>query len=309
MTAIYQNILVPTDFTPIGQQAVEQACWLGEKSQGRVVLFHALPDIRTMIHSATFNARMDLLEGEGDIFIREVSKDSDAKLDKIIFERGQTSAKLFRETAVGEPYVEIIRAVKKRSHDLVVVGAGNTADWRHRILGGTASRLVRKCPSSVWVVKPERSFPPKKVLVPIDYSAVSHKAMLQAAEVCRMSSAELHLLHVVDSSDVVDDLLSKIPKGSEMQKEMERFASEKLQAIRQEHLADLNVVTHLEWGTPWKVIAQKLSDASYDLIAMGTVGRGGVSGLLLGNTAERILTMSPCSVLTIKPDGFVSPID
>lgn len=309
MTVFYQNILVPTDFTPIAQQAVEQACWLGEKSHGRVVLFHALPDIRTMIHSATFNARMDLLEGEGDVFLREVSKDSDAKLDKLIFERGETSAKLMRETAVGEPYVEVVRSVKKRDHDLVVVGAGNTADWRHRILGGTASRLVRKCPCSVWVVKEGSPFPPKKVLVPIDYSDVSHKAMLQAAHVCRLASAELHLLHVVDSSDVVDDLLSKIPKGSEMQKEMERFASEKLRAIRQEHLADLNVVTHLEWGTPWKVIAEKLSSVSYDLIAMGTVGRGGVSGLLLGNTAERILTMCPCSILTIKPDGFQSPID
>lgn len=135
MPSLYQNILVPTDFTSIAERAVEQAFWLGEKSQGRVVLFHALPDIRTLVHSATFNVRMDLLEGEGEVFIREVSRDSDAKLDKIIFTHGQTSAQLMRETAVGEPYVEIIRAVKKRSHDLVVVGAGNTADWRHRILG------------------------------------------------------------------------------------------------------------------------------------------------------------------------------
>lgn len=309
MPNLYQNILVPTDFTPIAEQAVEQACWLGEKSHGRVVLFHALPDIRTMVHSATFNARMDLLEGEGEVFIREVSRDSDAKLDKIIFHRGKTSAQLTRETAVGEPYVEIIRAVKKRSHDLVVVGAGNTADWRHRILGGTASRLVRKCPSSVWVVKTDSPFPPRKVLVPIDYSKVSHKAMLEAAEICRVSGAELHLLHVVDSSDVVDDLLSKIPKGQEMQSEMERYASQKLESIEKEFLGDLPVVRHLEWGTPWKVISKLLGESSFDLIAMGTVGRGGVSGLLLGNTAERILTMSPCSVLTVKPDGFQSPID
>ncbi|AMV33592.1 Universal stress protein E [Pirellula sp. SH-Sr6A] len=309
MPSLYQNILVPTDFTSIAERAVGQAFWLGEKSQGRVVLFHSLPDIRTLVHAATFNARMDLLEGEGEVFIREVSRDSDAKLDKIIFHRGNTSAQLTRETAVGDPYVEIIRAVKKRSHDLVVVGAGNTADWRHRILGGTASRLVRKCPCSVWVVKADSPFPPKKVLVPIDYSNVSHKAMLEAAEICRAASAELHLLHVVDSSDVVDDLLTKIPKGGEMQSEMERFAAQKLVAIEKEFLGDLRVVRHLEWGIPWKVISNRLGESSFDLIAMGTVGRGGVSGLLLGNTAERILTMSPCSVLTVKPDGFQSPID
>ena len=46
-----------------------------------------------------------------------------------------------------------------------------------------------------------------------------------------------------------------------------------------------------------------------DLIALGTVGRSGIKGLLLGNTAEKVLGTCDCSILTVKPDGFVSPID
>ena len=42
---------------------------------------------------------------------------------------------------------------------------------------------------------------------------------------------------------------------------------------------------------------------------MGTVGRSGIKGLLLGNTAEKVLGTCDCSILTVKPDGFVSPID
>ncbi len=41
---------------------------------------------------------------------------------------------------------------------------------------------------------------------------------------------------------------------------------------------------------------------------MGTVSRTGVAGLLIGNTAERILRQVDCSVLTVKPDGFITPV-
>ncbi len=45
-----------------------------------------------------------------------------------------------------------------------------------------------------------------------------------------------------------------------------------------------------------------------DLVVMGTVARGGLAGLLIGNAAERMLRKLPCSVLAVKPDGFVSPV-
>jgi len=41
---------------------------------------------------------------------------------------------------------------------------------------------------------------------------------------------------------------------------------------------------------------------------MGTIGRSGVKGVLLGNTAEKVLDASRQSILAVKPDGFVSPI-
>ena len=45
-----------------------------------------------------------------------------------------------------------------------------------------------------------------------------------------------------------------------------------------------------------------------ELVVMGTVARGGIAGLLIGNTAERVLRKLPCSVLAVKPDDFVSPV-
>jgi nucleotide-binding universal stress UspA family protein len=62
-------------------------------------------------------------------------------------------------------------------------------------------------------------------------------------------------------------------------------------------------------GNPWEVIPQTTIRHSIDLLVMGTVCRTGISGVLLGNTAETVLDQVDCSLLTVKPSGFASPVD
>jgi universal stress protein E len=57
-----------------------------------------------------------------------------------------------------------------------------------------------------------------------------------------------------------------------------------------------------------EVILQFVAAEGIDILVMGTVARGGIPGLLIGNTAERVLSKLRCSVLTLKPDHFVSPV-
>jgi len=61
-------------------------------------------------------------------------------------------------------------------------------------------------------------------------------------------------------------------------------------------------------GDPGQVLVEKINQLQPDLVVMGTVGRTGISGLLIGNTAETILEQLTCSVLAVKPAGFVCPI-
>lgn len=46
-----------------------------------------------------------------------------------------------------------------------------------------------------------------------------------------------------------------------------------------------------------------------DLLVMGTVCRTGIAGFFIGNTAESLIPDATCSVLALKPDGFVSPVE
>lgn len=66
--------------------------------------------------------------------------------------------------------------------------------------------------------------------------------------------------------------------------------------------------TEMRQGDPEDVIPELVVAEGIDLVVMGTVARTGVVGLLIGNTAERLLRRLPCSVLVVKPDGFRSPV-
>ncbi|MGB2693085.1 MAG: universal stress protein, partial [Thermodesulfobacteriota bacterium] len=65
---------------------------------------------------------------------------------------------------------------------------------------------------------------------------------------------------------------------------------------------------HLPKGDPAVLIPEVAKKENIDLIVMGTVCRTGLPGFIIGNTAESILYKVDCSVLSIKPQGFISPI-
>ena len=65
---------------------------------------------------------------------------------------------------------------------------------------------------------------------------------------------------------------------------------------------------HLQRGVAATAIPEMARELAADLVIMGTVARTGIAGLLIGNTAEAVLEQLQCSVLAIKPSGFVSPV-
>jgi nucleotide-binding universal stress UspA family protein len=65
---------------------------------------------------------------------------------------------------------------------------------------------------------------------------------------------------------------------------------------------------HFIKGDAANVIPQLAYEQHMELIVMGTVGRTGLPGLIIGNTAEEILSQADCSVLTVKPEGFKTPV-
>ena len=305
----YRKILVAMDFSAHSEAALRQAVWVARQSRAQVVLAHCRPNLRNVVHSASTKAKLDLLLGEGNEFEREVREKSDHRMRQLIAGIQATDLDIRCETLLGEPFVELIHAVQQEGYDLVLAGTRGLAAWQEFFVGSTTQRLARKCPASVWVCKAEHIGPPKVVLAATDFSDVSRRAVMEGLWVAQQASAPLHLLHVIDSMDIPEDVISKVPGGSSLREEINEAAKHRLD----EFLASLDtnaaqVHSHLSWGTPWQEIRRFAAHQEADLIAMGTVGRSGIKGVLLGSTAEKVLTTCDCSLLTVKPEGYESPI-
>jgi nucleotide-binding universal stress UspA family protein len=310
----YQKILVATDFSPHAEAALRQGLWLAQRSAAPLTVAHVLTDVTRVFADVSPAARQELLQGDIEVFQREVRQASDERLRQLVTGLAPAGVEITTETLLGEPFVEIIHAVQVEGFDLVLTGTRGLAGWKRFLVGSSASRLVRNCPATVWVARVELASPPKTILATTDFSDVSRRAVEQALWLAGQSAATLYVLHVINGTDTPEDAFEKLAAGTlrqTLRRQIRRAANRRLQEFIDQLApagADVTIEPRLTWGTPWREIVRLARNLKVDLVAMGTVGRSGIQGLLLGNTAEKVLSMCQASILSVKPADFASPI-
>ncbi|MGB5221713.1 MAG: universal stress protein, partial [Polyangiales bacterium] len=94
-----------------------------------------------------------------------------------------------------------------------------------------------------------------------------------------------------------------------MVREAEATHREELDTLTaRHHVNELGGSVHMLSGDPREVLPRLARRLGVGLIVMGTVARTGLSSVFMGNTAEDILRSVDCSVLAVKPEGFVTPV-
>ncbi|HUY91902.1 MAG TPA: universal stress protein [Pirellulales bacterium] len=308
-TQLFRKILVATDFSQCAAAALAQAAELARLSQAELTLAHAIPVTRETMEEFVANpwyaaANVDEIE-------QRLQHGTDEKLQAAIEPYKAAGAAIDVKTLWGTPFLEVIHLVQEEGYDLVVVGTRGHSPVSRFLTGSTATKLVRKCPCPVWVAQPRTQARLGSILAPVDLTGVSRKSLRMAALLAQASQSALHALHVyVDDRDVhlpplaldfeVDEALRR---RQVRRKALDQFA----QFVGSLGLP-VQPTLHLERGEPWKRILACGRRVDADLTVMGTVGRSGVSGLLIGNTAEKVLHSAARSLLAVKPDSFVSPV-
>ena len=216
----------------------------------------------------------------------------------------------------GVPFVEIIQMVKEYNHDIVIKTMNGGLQPSDKSFGVTAKRLLRKCPCAVLLAHPKLEGISRVAISigsedTIDGTRGINKAIIETGNIWSgFANAPLHVLHAWSPYGAA--FLIRKFSTEEMYKyvEAERKAAELyLQGMLKTHsLTVPKDHLHLLAGEPQEVVPVAVSDASHDLLVLGSVARSGIKGLLLGNTAESILDNLRCSFLVVKPDDFVSPI-
>jgi nucleotide-binding universal stress UspA family protein len=142
----------------------------------------------------------------------------------------------------------------------------------------------------------------KSILAPTDFSAHSELSVRYACQIAERLGSELHLLHVL--SQILpagpDPLLMPV-MPAEYYRENEERARETLDRLLAPGWGQPpSVVKAVRWGSPVDSIVSYALDHRIDMIVIATHGRTGLSHVLLGSVAERIVREAPCPVLTIR---------
>jgi nucleotide-binding universal stress UspA family protein len=242
------------------------------------------------------------------------------RLEQLVEPVRQKELRLDVEVRIGTPFIEIIRRVLAHGHDLVMMSAeGGRGGLKGLLFGSTSLHVMRKCPCPVWEIKPgpHRRF--ERILAAVnpdpcdeDHPGVSTQIMQLATSLARLEGSELRVVHAWDHP------------GEELLRGPARLPADEVDKIVRDtgatHQAWLNELlarhplggirhdVHLLRGEAAEVIVELAAKNSIDLIILGTIGRTGIPGLFIGNTAETVLGQVDCSVLAVKPEGFETPV-
>lgn len=143
----------------------------------------------------------------------------------------------------------------------------------------------------------------ERILVPLDGSATSERALLEAAQLAGKLGSALCLLHVLDDFPLYGEM-AITPGYQQTLEVMRKYGDDLLaKAAQQPALAGLQVETLQREALGARVadvIVEQAVISKCQLIVLGTHGRRGVNRLLMGSDAELVLRQSPMPVLMVK---------
>ena len=218
---------------------------------------------------------------------------------------------------VGLMALEVLSAVTLGKYDLVIKVAS-----RNMGMGETFSRrsertLLRGCPCPVWIARGSQHKPYRRVLAAVDIDPNKPEAQAQARLIMAIATSiatrEESELYVVNAWRVMAE--AKLRGRQIFSRDVDRIvqgmkrANRKLLVRLLDDYPYSKRTAHLVQGYPEKVIPDLASQLEIDLIVIGTVGRSGLTGLILGNTADKILRAVDCSVMAVKTEGVGLPLD
>jgi nucleotide-binding universal stress UspA family protein len=305
----FKNILFFADGTNETDHALERAFLLADNNHARLTLLDVIEPI-DIPQDVSERFEFDLQE-----MLKQQRLD---QLEQLAEPFRSDDHVIYAKVLVGKPFIEVIKAVITHGYDLVIKSARCCDGLSDRLLGSTDLHLLRKCPCPVWVDQPGGGANYQQVLAAVDPMAeesddCASLVMDLASSLADRESAQFNVVHAwkMSGESMLRDGRSRLSRSefNMMINLTEKSHRQHLQALLNDYgmsVDDSSV--HLVHGDASKVIHHVADNIHADLIVMGTVGRSGVPGLFIGNTAEDLLQNTNTSILAVKPAGFVSPV-
>lgn len=308
----FKNILIVLDFNAgfNRNSALLKGLDLANRNKAKVTLTSIIDTPKNLVRDYTDSLNTDdlvkLLLSERETLLcslRDSLKDENPSLD------------INTVVAGGVFAIEIIKQALINKHDLVI----KTAEKKSGNFSSGDLQLMRKCPKPLWLVKPDQNNTTAKIVAAVDLSmehesegkSINHSILKIACSLSEIENGELHLVScwslygeaslrnsgfLKQTEDKVELLLEKEKQAN--QKTMDDLAARYNKGIKKVLIK----------GDPKIEIPSYVQKHSIDAVVMGTMGRSGIAGLLIGNTAETVIQNIDSSVVTLKPSAFETPV-
>lgn len=294
--------------------------------------------------AARHDARLDVLTcleppRDLDAIARATDLSPDAVIDRIREKRRADITEALGESLpdgdtrlhvlIGKSFVKVIGCVLRHDIDLVIKVAEPLSRFQNLLFGSTDQHLLRKCPCPVWLRTPDAGRAPRSIIAAVDVDDwdtaepktlhdVNRCVIETALRVGAGQGAIVHVLHAWEAlgEGMVWAFASRQDgraAAANYVNEIEAARHRSINALLKPYddvarVFDVRLVPRLVRGPARAVIPDEVKKQSADLIVMGTIARTGLSGVIIGNTAEDVLNSVACSVVAVKPASFVSPI-
>lgn len=299
----FTNIL----FSPIGRSdnpaAIRRVADLARQNNAKLTLFGIVPESPRR-HRLRHNAELDAaIESAERLHMAE-------RLER--WRHDTEGIEVDKDVRIGSAALAIIGRVLAGSYDLVVVTSDEDRDDR-----ATIKRLLRKCPAPVWVIRPTRA-KVQRVMVAVnpepDEIELNRTLLELGAGMNELHGGELHVAtawELYGEATMRSSAFASAPTET-IESYLRAEQEDRLEAV-QELIAtsgapDAPWQIQLGKGPAGLVVPELVAHHRINLLVMGTLARTGISGLVMGNTAEQVLDQVACSVIAVKPPGFTSPI-
>lgn len=308
----FRNIMVAITRAHTSELELRQAFRLAMDNKATLVIAFFDQSLEVM-RKLQFLPLEEKLEA---VFRKQLESEAE-RLKNLAWEEG---LKVETRIVPGKPRQMIMGLVDEYGIDLVIKLADPSGVLARNQLTGNDLALLRKCHVPVLMMACRDQLPDftGRILVAVDAGdpdrdamALNKTLLLHGLYLSSQEASELHVVTVwnlpIDSPSL--RMLSD-DERYELQESTHQRYEERLNHLLEEVGIDQQnplVNVHLLKGKPAHEIQRLANTVNVDLIVMGTLGRHS-QGMLMGNTAENILNGIYCSILAVKPEGFISPL-
>jgi nucleotide-binding universal stress UspA family protein len=306
----YHNLLYVSHGTTDETEGLKQALSLARNNEAPLTILIISPEFPAEYPDYQKKYQQSLME--------QAKASVQSTRDSIKLEEGAVEISM-EMVSDKTPAIKIIQHVLQHGYDLVI----KEAESRDKKSGFKAidMKLLRKCPVPVWLCRPiQHSRQHIQVAVAIDPKNQEAPAENLSKRMLKLSQSladsccgELHIISCWDYE------FEEYLRSNVWIKTSDNEIEQTVLSVQNEHRAALNEliqssgirgthhIHHLR-GKATELIPDFVLKKKTDILVMGTIARTGIPGFMIGNTAENIIQKLDCSLMALKPQGFISPV-